>query len=93
MKQFIRLTESDLHRIVKESVNKILRESADDAEYDARDFWREAEDKYLMQEKLPRGWEKRKCDDVFGGYIYIDEDFNEYYKDEYGHFQPLDNEF
>ena len=26
MKQIIRLTESDLHRIVKESVNKILRE-------------------------------------------------------------------
>ena len=27
MKQRIRLTESDLHRIVKESVNKILKES------------------------------------------------------------------
>ena len=27
MKRIIRLTESDLHRIVKESVNKILRES------------------------------------------------------------------
>ncbi len=27
MKQIIRLTESDLHRIVKESVNRILRES------------------------------------------------------------------
>lgn len=89
----IRLTEADLHRIVKESVNKILRESVDDVEYDARDFFRDAEDKYLMQEKLPRGWEKHKCNDVFGGFIYIDEDFNEYYKDEYGHFQPLDNEF
>ena len=44
-----------------------------------------------MQEKLPRGWEKRKCDDAFGGYIYIDGDYNEFYKDEYGHFQPLDN--
>lgn len=29
MKQIIRLTESDLHRIVKESVNKILRESGE----------------------------------------------------------------
>jgi len=28
MKQRIRLTESDLHRIVKESVKKILRENA-----------------------------------------------------------------
>ena len=83
-KKLIRLTESDLHRIVKESVDKILSES---------DYWREAEDNYLMQEKLPRGWEKRKCDDVFGGYIYIDGDYNEFYKDEYGHLQPLNNEF
>ena len=57
------------------------------------DYWRQAEDNYLMQEKLPRGWEKRKCDDVFGGFIYTDEDYNEYYKDQYGRFQPLDNEF
>lgn len=82
MKQMIRLTEQDLHRIVKESVGKVLNEI---------DHWREAEDNYLMQEKLPRGWEKRKCDDVFGGYVYIDGDYNEFYKDEYGHFQPLDN--
>jgi hypothetical protein len=27
MKKIIRLTESDLHRIVKESVNKILKEA------------------------------------------------------------------
>lgn len=27
MKQIIRLTESDLHKIIKASVNKILRES------------------------------------------------------------------
>ena len=31
-KRLIRLTESDLHRIVKESVNRILRENADYAE-------------------------------------------------------------
>ena len=30
MKQIIRLTESDLHRIVKESVQKILREMGGD---------------------------------------------------------------
>ena len=34
MKKIIRLTESDLHRIVKESVNKILRESG-------HEWWRE----------------------------------------------------
>lgn len=32
MKKIIRLTESDLHRIVKESVNKIV-ESADDVRF------------------------------------------------------------
>ena len=30
MKQIIRLTESDLHKIVKEAVNKILKEGAFD---------------------------------------------------------------
>lgn len=36
MKQIIRLTESDLHRIVKESVQKILREGVmDDASFDS----------------------------------------------------------
>jgi hypothetical protein len=84
-KKLIRLTEQDLHRIVKESVKKIIKESEEDS---VHDYWREAEDNYLMQEKLPRGWEKRKCDD---GYIYIDGDYNEFYKDEYGNFKPLDN--
>jgi hypothetical protein len=32
MKQIVRLTESDLHRIVKKSVNKILRESSYDSD-------------------------------------------------------------
>ena len=34
MKQIIRLTESDLHRIVKESVNKILSEGLKGFTYD-----------------------------------------------------------
>lgn len=79
MKKLVRLTESDLHRIVRESVKKIIKESEEDS---VHDYWEEAIDNYLMQEKLPRGWEKRKCDDVFGGYIYIDGDYNEFYKDE-----------
>ena len=33
-KKLIRLTENDLHRIVKESVNKILREVVDDGDYE-----------------------------------------------------------
>ena len=34
MKQIIRLTESDLHRIVKESVEKILSEEVDEGIFD-----------------------------------------------------------
>ena len=34
MRKLIRLTESDLHRIVKESVNRILKESG-------HEWWRE----------------------------------------------------
>ena len=44
-KQVIRLTESDLHRIVKESVNKILKEEFGD--------WRDAYDAYM--DYLPAG--------------------------------------
>lgn len=33
MKQIIRLTEGDLHNIVKESVNRVLKESYDDERY------------------------------------------------------------
>ena len=36
MKQIIRLTESDLHKIIKESVNKILKETRLD--YDEDNF-------------------------------------------------------
>jgi hypothetical protein len=45
MKQIIRLTESDLHKIVKESVNRIIREwngdrdiNPDDDEYDINPY-------------------------------------------------------
>lgn len=31
MKQKIRLTESDLHRVIKDSVNKVLKESSDNS--------------------------------------------------------------
>lgn len=37
-KTLIKLTESDLHRIIKESVNKILRESEDDYMPSCRDI-------------------------------------------------------
>lgn len=75
----VRLTESDLHKIVKESVNRILSENA-------YDNWRHAEDEYFTRERLPKGWEKieRENDEP----IFRDEDGNEYVKDEYGKFTP-----
>jgi hypothetical protein len=42
MKQIIRLTESDLHKIVKESVNRIIREWNGDRDVPNEDeLWRE----------------------------------------------------
>lgn len=43
MKQIIRLTESDLHKIVKESVNRIIREWNGDRDINPEDdeLWRE----------------------------------------------------
>lgn len=43
MKQIIRLTESDLHKIVKESVNRIIREWNGDRDInpDDDDWWEE----------------------------------------------------
>ena len=78
-KKLIRLTESDLHRIVKESVNRILRESIDP--------WEDAVYKHYTRERLPKGWERidREDDEP----IYRDPDFNEYVKDEYGNFKLI----
>ena len=167
-KKLIRLTESDLHKIVKESVNRVINEVAlkgksgktyslhgnDEESWDivsrlrqkksgnsnyntmrdeknaeeidakkhpnrrslnnanrvnaslkrtsnaskdimatneAHDYWREAEDNYLMREKLPRGWERIEREDDEP--IYRDPNFNEYVKNEYGRFVPLNNEF
>ena len=78
-KKLIRLTESDLHKIVKESVNRILRESIDP--------WEDAVYKHYTRERLPKGWERidREDDEP----IYRDPDFNEYVKDEYGNFRLI----
>ena len=37
-KKLIRLTESDLHRIVRESVNKVLKETANGQQFDRGEF-------------------------------------------------------
>jgi len=41
MKKLIRLTESDLHRIVKESVNRILKESILDDKNGLSTYWQD----------------------------------------------------
>ena len=54
------------------------------------DPWREAEDAYLMRERLPKGMEKIEGPD--GEVIYRDADGNEYVKNEYGHLVPIESE-
>ncbi len=45
MKQIIKLTESDLHKIIKESVNKILKEANwSNALYDPGDGYHDDDD-------------------------------------------------
>ena len=81
-KQVVRLTEGDLHRIIKESVKKVLKENP-------TDYWEDAVYKHVNKEHLPKGWDKYLTDD--GETIYRDEDFNEYIKDEYGKFKLIEN--
>ena len=65
------LNEASLRRIVKK-INE------------THDYWREAEDNYLMRERLPKGWVKREDGN------YEDPDGNLYQKDDYGrNFIPL----
>ena len=82
-KKLIRLTEQDLKRIIKESVNNILKENA-------FDYYGRAEDEYLSKEKLPKGWSKidREDDEP----LYSDPDGNEYVKDEYGRFKNINED-
>ena len=80
MKRIIKLNESDVHRIIKETVSKVIQENA-------IDYWRQAEDKYLSRERLPKGWEKIEREN--DAPIYRDPDFNEFVKDEYGRLVPV----
>ena len=45
-KKHIRLTESDLHRIVKRSVNKVLNESIEQEREDHKKMWSHINDAY-----------------------------------------------
>lgn len=46
MKRRVRLTESDLHRVIKESVNKILKEQYEDKIEDALFYLDDMKDSY-----------------------------------------------
>ena len=90
------LGESAIHRIVKESVNKILNEvgvkGASDniianVKESAHDYWEDAIYNYETRERLPKGWEKIERNDDEP--LYIDQDGNEYVKNEYGRFIPF----
>lgn len=59
---------------------------------EAHDYWREAEDNYLMREKLPKGWTKAPQEDPDAAPIYYDEEGRAYEKDEYGKFVCLDTD-
>lgn len=52
-KQVIRLTESDLHRVIKESVKKILGEG-----YDFWGNWTEDDDDRARNREAERNWER-----------------------------------
>lgn len=73
---------------VRNALNNIMERYGDFNE--VSDPWREAEDAYLMGEKLPKGWETFETED--GETIYSDGDGNEYRKDEYGKFVPIEND-
>ena len=98
----IQITESDIKHMIFEGAMRIMEkitvdpntgEWFDDGEpdeADAVDPLANAEYKDSMSEKLPRGWEKFETED--GETIYSDPDGNEFVKDEYGKFVPVNNE-
>ena len=55
MKKIIRLTEGDLHRIVKKSVNRVLREMDDDWDEQEQEFYNEYgnQSQYPAYEYIP----------------------------------------
>ena len=76
MKQTIRLNEADLHRIVKESVNKVINETrkkrlCEDIDFDSYDFYRvdihepnsdgDVDSEYFDNEENAYAYAKEQC--------------------------------
>ena len=97
----IQVTESDIRHMILEGAMRIMEKITVDPntgewfddeepdEADAVDPLADAEYKHSMSENLPRGWEKFESED--GKTIYSDPDGNEFVKDEYGKFVPIEN--
>lgn len=58
----IRLTEGDLHRIVKESVNKIIKEGTTDR--DVQSMWDEAQEMMGAESMLEALYDYLDCDTI-----------------------------
>ena len=64
-KKLIRLTEGDLHRIIKESVNRILKESYFDSPYN-REMKKQLKNAYKMPPNYDRTFNKNLNKNVLG---------------------------
>lgn len=84
MKALNSFNEQKIDKLVSDALRKTLNENASD-------YYERGLNNHFSQERLPKGWEKTT--DNEGNTIYIDPDFNEFTKDEYGHFVPLDTQF
>lgn len=58
----IRLTEGDIHRIVKESVNKIIKEGTTDR--DVQSMWDEAQEMMGAESMLEALYDYLDCDTI-----------------------------
>lgn len=58
----IRLTEGDLHRIVKESVNRIIKEGTTDR--DVQSMWDEAQEMMGAESMLEALYDYLDCDTI-----------------------------
>ena len=58
----IRLTEGDIHRIVKESVNKIIKEGTTDR--DVQSMWDEAQEMMGTESMLEALYDYLDCDTI-----------------------------
>jgi len=80
MKRNIRLTESQFKNFVGSVVKRALEENC-------HDYWEDAVFKYYNREKLPKGFT------MVGYGVYEDMDGKRYVKNEYGKFEPIEDDF